>query len=257
MKPSAVDETQGMTGTSKVSDSETTLATDQLRLYSEPAAATPLDSTKCFSPSPPPARSEAVVKRGNRPNRLMNELAPFNEDPKHKVAMTQENLEIAGVWHTRYSAKVMNHTDQSRLPSPPKNLNVNRMVKDQILPKNKVKDQNAFGGAGVSVTRALDDSAEGSEDVTEIYEGSASSFMGSDDSAVDEAEGDSTYNTHKASSVSRLQRTPKKSKLKKPGRRAASREELLASHKEESQSAQELYNEWTKRKGIFCVSITL
>lgn len=253
MDPSAGDGIPGMPMTLQVSDLQSPLPNDQLREPAKSAAATLVDSTRRPSNSKSPDRPESLSKKGKRPNRLMKELAAFNVDPKHKVAMTQENLEIAGVWHTRYSAKVMNHKDESRLPSPPKNLNVNRMVKDQILPKNKVKDQNAFGGAGVPVTRAMDDSAEGSEDIAEIYESSEASSFGSNGSVDDEVEGDSTYNTHRASNSSNRQRTPKNPKAKQLRKKAASTEELLASHREDSQSAHDLYDEWTKRKGTLCM----
>ena len=182
----------------------------------------------------------------------MKELTAFNKEPMQKVAMTQENLEIAGVWNTRYSSKVMNHKDQSTLPSPPKNLSVRRMIKEQVLPKNKVKDQNAFGGVGVPVTHPLEDSAEGSDDVAETPESSESSFVASIGSVADEVEGDSTYSTHKASSASNLQRMPKKSKSKQPRRKTASKEQLLISHEEESQRAQELYDAWRKNKSMLC-----
>lgn len=238
---------------SKSSDSQVPLAADPLRASPEWSAATPVEATRRPLKYPTPDEPDLRFKRGKRSSRLMRELAAFNEEPKHKVAMTQENLEIAGVWQTRYSSKVMNHKDPSRPPSPPKNLNVHRMVKDQILPKNKVKDQNAFGGAGVPVTNALDDSAQGSEDIAEIYESSEDLFVGSNGSTDDEVQGDSTYNTHKASRASKLQRTPKKSRAKQPRKKAASREELWASHREESQSVQDLYGEWTKRKGTSCI----
>lgn len=253
MEPFAADGGQGTKKNSRSSDSQVPFVTDHLRAFPESNAATPIHAMRRHSKYPTPDEPDSSSKKGKRPNRLMRELAAFNEEPKHKVAMTQENLEIAGVWQTRYSSKVINHKDPSRLPSPPKNLNVSRMVKDQILPKNKVKDQNAFGGAGVPVTHALDDSAEGSEDIADIYETSGDSFVGSDGSVDDEIEGDSSYLTHKASSTSKSRRKPKISRAKQPRKQAASREELLASHTEESQSAQDLYDEWTKKKGTFCI----
>ncbi len=245
MEPSGGGEVRA----SQASVCQSPLAIDQLRESPGSTAATPVDSARSPPHSTIPVRPGLSSKKGKRPNRLMKELAAFNNDPKNKVAMTQENLEIAGVWHTRYSSKVMNHKDPSRLPSPPKNLNVKRMVKDQILPKNKVKDQNAFGGAGVPVTHALDGSAEGSEDIAEIYESSEGSSVGSNAFVDDEAKGDSTYNTHRASSAGKRQRTPKKSTAKQSRKKAASREEFLASHEEETKSAQDLYIEWAKRKG--------
>lgn len=244
MDPSTGDEVRGTTTTSQISDTQT-----PLREAPEPTAATPIDSTECSSNSPTPDRPIVISKQGKRPNRLMKELAAFNVEPKRKVAMTQENLEIPGVWTTRYSAKVMNHKDQSRLPSPPKNLNVGRMVKDQILPKNRLKDQNAFGGAGVPITHALSDSTKGSEDIVGISESSESSSVGSQWSVDDEVKGDSTYSTHKASRASNVQSTPKNSKAKQSRNKAAIREQLLVSHSAGSQIAQDLYHEWTKRKG--------
>lgn len=252
MDPSTGDEVRGATTTSQVSNYQT-----PPQEAPESTAATPTDSAECPSNSPTPDRPIVISKQGKRPNRLMRELAAFNVEPKHKVAMTQDNLEIAGVWSTRYSTKVMNHKDQSRLPSPPKNLNVGRMVKDQVLPKNKLKDQNAFGRAGVPVTHALSDSTKGSEDILGLAESSESSSVGSQWSVDDEVKGDSTYSTHKASSASNIQHPPKNSKAKQSRNKAAIREQLLVSHNAGSQIAQDLYQEWTKKKSCSAFNDTV
>ncbi|KAI9877174.1 MAG: hypothetical protein M1830_004632 [Pleopsidium flavum] len=182
------------------------------------------------------------------PNRLMKELAPFNEGPKHKVVMTQDNLEIPGVWQTRYAQKVLNHKDQSKLPSPPKNLSVKRMIKDQILPKNKIKDQNAFGGAGVPITHGLDHSDEGNSDAVGSKESNESSYEGSSESVDDEAEGDSTYATHSANNGLRRQRTTSKPEFNPTRKTAGSREQLSDSYNKELKKVEVLYVEWTRKK---------
>ncbi len=213
------------------------------------SSTTRASSNVCSPKAVPSGRSARPSRKEKQPSRLMKELAAFNEEPKHKVAMTEENLEISGVWDTRYSRRVMNHKDQSRLPSPPKNLNVNQIIKDQILPRNKIKDHNAFGGAGVPVTHALDDSDGSGKDAAELYKSSESLFEGSGDSVDHDAEGDSTYSTYKAVSTSKRQRASKKLTAGSKRKRVASRQQLSREHEEATKQVEVLYEQWTEKKG--------
>ncbi len=255
VSPTFTEEAQGAVITSQSPQDQAALLARSVRELQDfnPPPTLPPGPIEC-SPGPVSLRrSRTSLKKKETPNRLMKELAPFNDDPKHKVVMTQENLEVAGVWQTRYTQKVLNHKDQSKLPSPPKNLSVKRMIKDQILPKNKAKDQNAFGGAGVPVTHGLDDSDEGNNDVAGSNGSIESSFEGSSESVDDEAEGDTTYTTHSANNSLKRQRTSKESEVNPTRKTAGSRERLSNSYNKESKKVEVLYDEWRSKKGKFYV----
>lgn len=196
-------------------------------------------------------RSETTLEEREKPNRLTKELASFNEEPPHEVAMTEDNLEIAGVWQTRYTQKVLNHKDRNRPPSPPKNLNVKRMIKDQVLPKNKIKDPNAFGGAGVPVTHALDDSEEGSKEATQRNESSEGYVEGSSESVNDEAEGDSTYRTHGGNTSVEKKRSSKQAGFNSARQKAGRKGQTVDSYTKDLKKAEVLYREWSDKKSKF------
>lgn len=189
-------------------------------------------------------RARAIPKRNSTANRLLKELASFNEEPKAKVAMTQDNIEIPGVWRTRYTQKILNHKDETRPPSPPKNLNIRQMINNQVLPKNRSKDHNTWAAAGVPVTFPLDDTTESSDHTQAVSE---VSLEGSSDS-VDEAGVDSTYK-RKRRAASPSQRKSKKSRPAQPNRKAGpGKMDLVRTYKEEERKIDVLYEEWTAKK---------